>query len=80
MEQVHEHLRVEMRWRQAVQEEGATRGRTPAPNKQVECKLRLDARNIRTTRPTTKLDWKHLGPYEVRRQVSPYAYELNLPA
>jgi hypothetical protein len=65
MEQVHEHLRVEMRWRQAVKEEGATRGRTPAPNKQVGSKVWLDACNIRTTRPTRKLDWKHLGRFEV---------------
>jgi hypothetical protein len=26
------------------------------------------------------LDWKPLGPFRVRRQVSPYAYVLELPA
>jgi len=35
MQQVHEYLRVEMRRSQAVQEEGANRGRIPAPNIQV---------------------------------------------
>jgi hypothetical protein len=35
MQQVHEHLRVEMRWSQAIQGEGANRGRVPAPNIQV---------------------------------------------
>jgi len=46
MQQVHEHLRIEMRRIQAVQEEGANRGRIPAPNIQVESKVWLDARNI----------------------------------
>jgi hypothetical protein len=39
----------------------------------------LYARHIRTIRPSRKLDWKRLGPYEVKRVVSPYAYELELP-
>jgi hypothetical protein len=32
MPQIHEYQRVEMRWSQAVQEEGANRGCIPAPN------------------------------------------------
>jgi hypothetical protein len=58
MQQVHEHLRVEMRCSQAVQEEGANRGRVPTPNIPVGSKVWLDARNVRTTHPTRKLDWK----------------------
>jgi len=34
---------------------------------------------MRTIRPTQKFDWKRLGPFWVCRQVSPYAYELELP-
>jgi hypothetical protein len=80
MQQVHEHLRVEMRWSQAIQEEVANRGRVLGPNVQVGSQVWLDARNIWTTRPTRKLDWKRLGPFQVCKQVSPYAYELGLPA
>jgi len=80
MEQIHEHLRVEMKWSQAVQEEGANRGRIPGPNIQVGSKVWLDARHVRTTRPTRTLDWTRLGPFRVQKQVSPYAYELQLPA
>jgi hypothetical protein len=75
MQQVHEHLRVEMRRSQAVQEEGANRRRVPAPNIQVGSNVWLDARNVRTTRPTRKFDWKRLGPFRVQKQVSPYTYE-----
>ena len=79
MQQVHEYLRVEIRRRQAIQEEGANRKRVPAPNILVGSRVWLDARNIRTTRPTRKLQYKRLGPFRVKRQVSPYAYELELP-
>jgi hypothetical protein len=79
MQQVHEHLQVEIRRSQAVQEEGANRTRIPAPNIQVGSKVWLDAHNVRTTRPTRKLDWKRLGPFRVQKEVSPYAYELELP-
>jgi hypothetical protein len=40
----------------------------------------LNAKNITTQRPSKKLDWKNLGPFKVVRIVSPYAYELELPA
>jgi len=80
MKQIHEHLRVEMRRSQAVQEEEANRGRTPAPNIREGTQVWLDARHIRTTRPTRKLDWKRLGPFKVLRRISPYAYKLELPA
>jgi hypothetical protein len=79
MQLVHEHLRVEIRRSQAIQEEGANRGRMPAPNIHVASQVWLNARNIRTTRPMRKLDWKRLGPFQVKKQVSPYAYELELP-
>jgi len=52
MQQIHEHLWVEMRWSQAVQEEGANCGLVPALNIQEGCQVWLDARHIWTTRPT----------------------------
>jgi hypothetical protein len=80
MQQVHDRSQVEMRRCQAIQEEGANRGRVPSPNIQVGSKVRLDAHNIRTTYPTRKLVCKRLGPFQVRKKVSQYAYELQLPA
>ena len=80
IQQVHEHLRVEMTRSQAVQEEGANRERIPTPNIQVGSQVWLDARNIRTTCPTLNLDSKRLGPFWVCKHVSPYAHELELPA
>jgi hypothetical protein len=39
----------------------------------------MDARNLSTQRPSKKLDWKHLGPYEISEVISPWAYHLKLP-
>jgi hypothetical protein len=80
MQQVHENMLVEMRWSPALQMERANRGRIPAPNLQVGCKVWLEAPNISTTRQTWKLGWKRLGPFQVCRQVCPSADELELPA
>jgi len=71
MQQIHEHLQVEMRRSQAVQEEGANWTRIPAPNIHEGTQVWLDARHIRTTQPTRKLDWKRLGPFKVLRSLSP---------
>jgi len=79
MHQIYEHLRVEMRRSQEIMEEGAKRKRLPAPQIEEGSKVWLDARHIRTTRPSRKLDWKRLGPYTVKRKVSPYTDELELP-
>ena len=79
MRQINKHLRVEMRRSEEIMGAGANRKRLPAPQVQQGTKVWPDARHIRTTRPSQKLDWKRLGPYTVIRKVSPYAYELELP-
>jgi hypothetical protein len=56
MQQVDEHLRVEMKRSKAVQEEGANQGHIPGTNIQVGSKVWLDARNIRTISPARRLD------------------------
>ena len=40
----------------------------------------LNRKNIRTTRPCIKLDWKNLGPFEIVDKISPTAYKLKLPS
>jgi hypothetical protein len=42
-------------------------------------KVWLDARNILTTRPSKKLDWKRIGPYAITDVISPWAYRIKLP-
>jgi hypothetical protein len=39
----------------------------------------MDARNISTQRPSKKLDWNHLAPYEISEVISAWSYRLDLP-
>jgi len=59
--------------------ENTDRHREPAPSYQVGDQVWLDARNIRTKRPSRKLDYKNLGRFTIKRVLSPWAYELDLP-
>ena len=40
----------------------------------------FNAQNVTTQCPSRKLDHRRLGPYEIFKAVSPYAYKLQFPA
>ncbi|KAL5504680.1 hypothetical protein ACEPAH_7343 [Sanghuangporus vaninii] len=46
---------------------------------EVGSKVFLDGRNIKTTRPTKKMDDKWFGPFEIVEKVRASAYRLKLP-
>ena len=46
----------------------------------VADKVMLSRQNIKTKRPTEKLDHKFFGPFVVKRKVGQRAYELEMPA
>jgi len=46
----------------------------------VADKVMLSRQNIKTKRPTEKLDHKYFGPFVVKRKIGQRAYELELPA
>ena len=54
--------------------------RREAPKYNVGDKVWLSLENIRTVRPTKKLNYKWLSPYVVERVISRSAYRLKLPA
>ena len=50
------------------------------PKFKVGDKVMVNGKNIKTIRPTKKLDQKIRGALKVERLVEPYAYELEIPA
>ena len=46
----------------------------------VADKVMLNRHNIKTKRPTEKLDHKYFGPFVIKRKVGQRAYELELPS
>jgi len=79
MQQIHEHLQVEVRRSQEIQEEGANRGPIPTPNIQVWSQGWLVARYVWTRRPTWQSDWKWFERFTVVRWLPPKANELEQP-
>lgn len=67
-----------MAFAQQEAERFANRQRSPAPEYQVGDKVWLNLRNIRTTRPCKKLDWKN-AKYEVTETIGTHAVRLNTP-
>jgi hypothetical protein len=55
------------------------RRREPAPDLKPGDRVWLDASDIRTTRPSSKLSHRRLGPYEIESKVGHGAYRLKLP-
>jgi len=53
--------------------------RKESPPFQVGEKIWLIRRNIKTSRPCDKLDYRQLGPFSILKQVNFVAYRLELP-
>ncbi|SGY22615.1 BQ5605_C019g08829 [Microbotryum silenes-dioicae] len=54
--------------------------RAPTPPFVLGQKVMLNRRNIRTTRPSSKLDSNKLGHFVIKRIINSVAYELDLPS
>src|SRR6266404_7498117 len=52
--------------------------RSPAPVYEVRAKVWLNAQNYMTTCPTKKLDHKWLGPFVIKKVISPATIKLCL--
>jgi len=75
-----EELRAEIKEAQMSQVEQANKARHPDPVLNPGDKVWLQQKNIRTTRPSNKLDHKQIGPYRVLEKVDSRAYKLDLLA
>jgi len=79
MTRLHESLRNEMVAAQLRQKEYYDLHRKPDLNLQSGDKVWLLPRNIKTTRPSKKLDYKKIGPLKMLAKVGTRAYKLALP-
>jgi hypothetical protein len=86
-----QQVRESLERAQARQRKWFDKKRQPAPEystledvaagrAKVADKVMLNRQNIKTKRPTEKLDHKFFGPFVVKRKVGQRAYELELPA
>ena len=79
MKEITEHLQAGIFRTQYRHQEYANSKHWPAPAFKAGNKVWFNAQNIITQRPSRKLDHRRLGPYEIIKVVSPYAYKLQFP-
>ena len=80
MENLHQTLREEMTIAQLRQKENYDKHRKPNPNLKTRDTVWLLPRNIKTTRPFKKLDYKKMGPFKIIKKVGRSSYKLDLPS
>ena len=76
---IMETVRKELEFTRARMRKYTDRKRIPGPPIKVGDKVYLLRRNIRTKRPSEKLDYRKLGPFKIKRKLSDVTYELQLP-
>ena len=79
LEQLSSFCKTQIQYAKARYEATADTHRQHAPLYVPGDHVWLDTRNIKTRRPSKKLDHKSAGPLRVRRRISPQAYQLELP-
>jgi len=79
MRQLHDTLQAAMTEAQLRYKEYYDAGRKPDPNLQPGDMVWLLPRNIRTTRPCKKLDYKKIGLFTILARIGESAYKLDLP-
>ena len=79
LSRLEEYLRNEMKLAQATYAEYADRKRAPPPLYKEGDYVWLMRKNIKTKRPSSKLDYKKIGKYKIIQRVGTHAYKLELP-
>ena len=79
LHEIHEHIRHELAFVQQRMKHYANQKRLKGPIFKREDKVYLLRRNIKTKRPSDKLDYKKLGPFTIEKVISETNYRLSLP-
>jgi hypothetical protein len=78
MAEVIKELRENMEEAQNAYTNAASKHRQPGPEYQEGDLVWLRTTNVRTTRPSKKLDYRKLGPFPIIKQVNPVAFKVEL--
>jgi hypothetical protein len=78
LQETHEVVKQELMLAQNDARKFADRKRTYQEFKEGDL-VYLNRKNIKTTRPSLKLDWKQFGPFKISKKINSLAYRLELP-
>ena len=79
LKQVHQQVQAQLELAQTRMENQENRHRTKGPQLKEGDKVWLHTKNLRTKRPSKKLDHIRVGPFVIKRVKGPVNYELELP-
>ena len=79
LQDVTQSLISEIKLAQKASKEFADEHRCTPPPFKIGDQVWLLRRNVKTNRPSGKLDFKRLGPFTIIKEVNPVAFRLNLP-
>jgi hypothetical protein len=76
---IREELIAQLRYSQECAKHRYDVHRAPSPSFKIGDLVMLLRRNIKTTRPSPKLDFRKLGPFKIAEKLSEKVYRLALP-
>ncbi|GGV51932.1 hypothetical protein GCM10010495_81700 [Kitasatospora herbaricolor] len=79
LSELHAIMKTQLKKTQKRQKINADIYRKKQPQLNVSNKVWLLRRNIKTTRPCDKLNYRKLNPFSVSEQINPVTYRLHLP-
>jgi hypothetical protein len=80
MHALHAMLKEELEFVRTRMKQYYDKHRLEGPRLERGDKVYLISRNLRTKRPSRKLDFKKIGPFKVDERISDNNYRLSLPA
>jgi hypothetical protein len=78
LHEVYEEVKASLKISQDNYTFQANKDRLPPPEFKVGDKVWLNRKNIKTQRPTSKLDYRRLGPFSIVEKINSNAYRLKL--
>jgi len=79
LQELHKTLSKELEFISERMTKFANRKRSEGPDLQEGEMVYLHRKNIKTKRPSDKLDYTRLGPYKIKKKLGPVTFELELP-
>lgn len=80
LQQLHQQLQAEITLAQQQQAVFYNNKHRPTPTYHPGDYVFLSAKNIKTTRPSSKFDHARIGPFKILSAVGSHAYKLELPS
>ena len=79
LSEIFKEMKTRLIEAQEKKKQNANKSRKQHPIIQARDKVWLLQRNLKTYRPSDKLDYRHLGPFTITKQINEVAHQLELP-